>query len=86
MKQADSVYLLGGLSADSSQGQLLIADYRGTAETLSVKITGMEKAAVTAERFDQDHDPEPVEVQYANGELTLPKSGPGSAAFLVTFR
>lgn len=86
VKQADTVYLLGGLSADGKQGQLLIADYRGTAETLSVKITGMDKAAVSAERFDQDHDPEPVEVQYAKGELTLPKSGPGSAAFLVTFK
>ena len=86
VKQADTVYLLGGLSADSRQGQLLIADYRGTAETLSVKITGMDKAAVTAERLDQEHDPAPVEVQYRDGILTLPKSGPGSAAFKVTFR
>ena len=86
VKQADTVYLLGGLLADGKQGQLLIADYRGTAETLSVKITGMKKASVTAERFDQEHDPEPVEVQYTQGELTLPKSGPGSAAFLVTFK
>ena len=86
VKQADTVYLLGGLSADGTQGQLLIADYRGTAETLSVKIAGMEKAAVTAERFDQEHDPATVEVQYRDGVLTLPKSGPGSAAFKVTFR
>ena len=63
-----------------------MTDYRGTAETLSVKITGMKKASVTAERFDQDHDPDPVEVQFHDGMLTLPKTGPGSAAFLVTFR
>ena len=86
VKQADTVYLLGGLAADGKQGQLLVTDYRGTAKKLTLKIAGMEQAEVTAERFDQDHDPEPVEVQYAKGELTLPKSGPGSAAFLVTFR
>ncbi|MBO4631526.1 MAG: hypothetical protein J5858_06360, partial [Lentisphaeria bacterium] len=67
-------------------GQLLIADYRGTAEPLRVKIAGMDGAEVTAKRLDQEHDLVPVEVQYRNGVLTLPKSGPGSAAFHVTFK
>ena len=85
VKQSPSVYLLGGLSADGRKGRLLIADYRGMAETLNVKIAGRDGAAVSAERLDQEHDLIPVEVQFRDGMLTLPKSGPGSAAFLISF-
>ena len=79
------MYLLGGMSADGA-GLLLISDYRGETNSLRLKIAGMDQAEITAERLDQESGPAPVEVQFENGILTLPKSGRGSAAFLVAFR
>jgi hypothetical protein len=84
-KHSDSVYLLGGVSEDGA-GRLLISDYRGKGKSLRLKIAGMDHAEITAERLDQESGPAPVEVQFGNGILTLPKSGKGSAAFLVAFR
>ena len=85
VKHSDSVYLLGGMSANG-EGRLLISDYRGEADSLHLKIAGMDHAEITAERLDQESGPASVDVLFGNGILTLPKSGKGSAAFLVTFR
>ena len=84
-KQLGSVYLLGGLTADG-EGRLLISDYRGSSDQLCVKILGMDKAEVSAERLDQTSGLAPVPVRYQDGILTLPKNGKGSAAFLISFK
>ena len=81
----DTVYLLGGLSADGS-GRLLVSDYRGGSSTLTLRVGGMDGAAVSAELLDQEHDRAPAEVVFRDGVLTLRKNTPGSAAFMVTFQ
>ena len=83
---SDTVYLLGGLSADGTAGHLIVSDYRGTAGELTLRVAGMEGAEVAAEVLDQEHDRTPADLDFRDGVLTLRKNQPGSAAFLVAFR
>ena len=83
---SNTVYLLGGLSADGKTGYLLISDYCGTAEHLTLRVAGMDNVSVTAEILDQDHDRTPAEADFRNGVLMLRKNIAGSAAFLVAFK
>ncbi|MBQ9336200.1 MAG: hypothetical protein IJS14_02745 [Lentisphaeria bacterium] len=83
---ADTVYLLGGLSADGKTGRLLVSDYRGDSPALSIRVAGMDGASVSAELLDQEHDRTPAEFDFRDGVLTLRKNTPGSAAFMVTFQ
>ena len=64
----------------------MISDYRGSSEQLCVKILGMDKAEVSAERLDHTSGPAPVQIRYQDGILTLPKNGKGSAAFVIVFK
>jgi len=84
-KLADSVYLLGSVSANGKNGQLLVADYRGKSESLEIRIKGMDGASVTAELLDQEHDRTPADAVFQDGKLTLRKNAAGSAAFLIGF-
>ncbi len=85
-RSSGSVYLLGGVSDDGTEGRLLVSDYRGEAESLCIRIDGMDGATATAELLDHAHNRTAAPVEFADGRLVLPKNGPGSAAFLVTFR
>ena len=85
-KTHGNVYLSGSLADDGRQGQLLVVDYRGTADALCLRIDGMDGATATAEILDHEHNRTPATVNFADGTMTLHKSGSGSAAFLVTLK
>ena len=80
-----SVTVFAGLSADKKRGFALISDYRGKG-TLTASVKGMEGArVVSAQVLDHTRDLEPVDVEWKDGTLTLPRKDENSAAFLVVF-
>lgn len=83
---AETVYLAGGISADGKSGKLLVADYKGTAKELRIKIDGIAPASVSAVILDNDNNSVEVNPVFENGGLILPKNDDGSAAFLVDFK
>ena len=82
----ETVSALAAKSADGKKAVLLLADYRGTEQVLTVDVKGMEKAKyVSAVVLDHTRDAFPCDVIWRNGTLTLLKADKNSAAFLVTF-
>ncbi len=81
----DTLYALGAVSDDGKRGALLVSDYRGTNTSVSASVKGMDGARVSALVLDDKRNLRPLRVTCADGLLELPKRGPGSAAFLVTF-
>ena len=83
-----AVVTVFAVKADDGRKALLVSDYRALSDTIvQVKVRGVSSGAkVMAEIIDFVHDRVPAEVLFKDGLLTLKKSCPGSAAFLVKFR
>ena len=83
---APTVTTLAVMSADGKKAGLLVVDYRGTDQVLTVAVKGMARAKhVSAVVLDDTRDNFPCEVGWRNGVLTLVKPDKNSAAFFVTF-
>ena len=86
VSSSPSVGALGALSEDGRHGCLLVADYRGSSDSLSVDIAGADGLGkVKAVILDDTCNLEEIPVSMSGGRLTLPKRGDGSAAFLLRF-
>ena len=79
-----TVSTLAAKSADGKTGWLLVSDYCGKGEKVSVDVKGV-REVVSATLLDHERNNESVDVSFADGRLTLEKKCPGSAAFLVKF-
>ena len=74
----------GGEAGDKAA--LLVVDYRGGEQTLTVDVKGLGGAKnVSAIMLDYTHNATPFSADWRNGTLTLAKPDKNSAAFLVTF-
>ena len=83
---AQTITTLAVKSADGKKSGLLVVDYRGTNQVLSIEVKGMAKAKyVSAIVLDDTRDNFPCEVGWRDGVLTLVKPDKNSAAFFVTF-
>ncbi len=83
---APTVTTLAVKSADGRRSGLLVVDYRGTDQVLTIDVKGMSKAKhVSAVLLDDTHDISPCKVGWWNGRLTLAKPDKNSAAFFVVF-
>lgn len=87
-----TTHLLGATTEDGKGGCLLVCDYRGGGVETGVKVRGVDPASVVScsiRLFDGTRDGEevgPDRVRLDGDMLSLRKDGPGSAAFLITFR
>ncbi len=73
-------------SKDGKKAALLVVDYRGKEQTLTVDVKGLDGAKnVSAIMLDYTHNATPFSADWRNGTLTLAKPDKNSAAFLVTF-
>jgi len=82
----NTVSTLAVKSSDGKKAALLLSDYRGTEQVLTVDVKGMDAAKhVSAIVLDHTRDAFPCDVEWRNGTLTLVKPDKNSAAFLVTF-
>jgi hypothetical protein len=79
-----TVSTLAAKSKDGKTGALLVVDYLGKEDTLSLDVKGV-KNVKSATLLDHECDNGKVDVEFENGKLTLKKKIPGSAAFLVKF-
>ena len=83
---AQTITTLAVKSADGKKSGLLVVDYRGTNQVLTIDVKGAAKAKnVSAIVLDDTRDNFPCEVGWRNGCLTLVKPDKNSAAFFVTF-
>ena len=81
-----TVTTLAVKSPDGKKAGLLVVDYRGTDQILTIEVKGMARAKfVSAIVLDDTRDNFPCEVGWRNGVLTLGKSDRNSAAFFITF-
>ncbi len=81
-----TVTTLAVKSADGRKAGLLVVDYCGTNQVLTIEVKGLAKAKyVSAIVLDDTRDNFPCQVGWRNGVLTLGKSDRNSAAFFVTF-
>lgn len=79
-------WIIAGTSPDGKSGMILISDYRGTAEKLTVKIQGLPEAAkLQVIRLDQEENAREMPAVFSDGVLTLEKRAPGSAVFMVKY-
>ncbi len=82
----DTVSLLAVKAKDGKKRSVLLTDYRGTDQVLTVDVKGCEKAKfVSAVVLDHTRDAFPCDVAWRDNKLTLVKPDKNSAAFLVTF-
>ena len=73
-------------SADGRKSALLVTDYRGTDQVITIDVKGQSGAKhVSAIVLDDTRDNFPCEVGWRNGKLTLVKPDKNSSAWLVTF-
>ena len=73
-------------SKDGKNAALLVVDYRGGEQTLTVDMKGLDAAKKTsAILLDHTHNATPCDAVWQGGTLTLKKPDINSAAFLVTF-
>jgi hypothetical protein len=79
-----TVSTLAAKSACGKEGWLLVSDYCGKSDALTLDVKGV-KAVASATLLDHERNNDKVEVEFADGRLTLRKKLPGSAAFLVKF-
>ena len=83
---APTVTTLAVKSADGKKSGLLVVDYRGTDQVLTIDVKGVAKAKyVSAIVLDYTRDNFPCEVGWRDGRLTLVKPDKNSAAFFITF-
>ena len=83
---ASTITTLAVKSADGKKSGLLVVDYRGTNQVLTIDVKGQAKAKnVEAIVLDDTRDNFPCEVGWRDGCLTLVKPDKNSAAFFVTF-
>lgn len=81
-----TVSVLAVKSKDSKKRALLLSDYRGTEQVLTVDVKGAGTPKyVSASVLDNSRDNFPVDVLWRGNSLTLVKPDKNSAAFLVTF-
>ena len=73
-------------SSDGRRTALLVADYKGAAGDVVLELANAPKGKPTAVVIDETHDRESVEVRIEGNRLVLPKTGPASASYLVTFQ
>ncbi len=88
VKSEGSCTALALKNDDGSKASLLITDYRGNEQVITVNVSGLDNSKVkrvTARVLDETRDDCPCEVDWYNGELTIVKKDRNSAAFLVTF-
>ena len=73
-------------SKDGKNAALLVVNYRGGEQTLTVDVKGMDAAKkASAILLDHTHNATPCDAVWQGGTLTLKKPDINSAAFLVTF-
>ena len=72
-------------SSDGRRTALLVVDYRGAAGDVVLELANAPKGKPTAVIIDDARNREPVEVRLEGNRLVLPKTGPASASYLVTF-
>ena len=78
--------LLAAKSEDGKGAALLLVDYRGTDQVLSVRVNGIPAPRrVSTVVLDDARDNFPCEMSYGDGVMTLLKPDKNSAAFLVKF-
>ena len=83
---APTVTTLAVKSADGKKSGLLVVDYRGTDQVLTIDVKGVAKAKyVSAVVLDYTRDNFPCDVGWRDGRLTLVKPDKNSAAFFITF-
>ena len=83
---AKTVTILAVKSADGKKAGLLVVDYRGTNQVLTIEVKGASKAKhVSAVVLDDTRDNFPCEVGWRDGHLTLVKADKNSAAFFIVF-
>jgi hypothetical protein len=83
---APTVTTLAVKSADGKKAGLLVVDYRGTNQVLTIEVKGASKAKhVSAVVLDDTRDNFPCEVGWRDGRLTLVKPDKNSAAFFIVF-
>ena len=83
---APTVTTLAVKSADGRKSGLLVVDYRGTDQVLTIEVRGASKAKnVSAVVLDDTRDNFPCEVGWRDGRLTLVKSDKNSAVFFIVF-
>jgi len=86
MKANGTFTTLAMRSKDGKKAALLLTDYRGVDQLLSISVKGAEKAKrVTASVLDHSRDLIPCSVDWHDNRLTLVKADKNSAAYLVTF-
>jgi len=84
--QRRTVSALAGYSADGKSASLLVVDYRGRHDTLTIDLNGLSQPKrIEALVLDHTRDMAPVQFAYENGVLKLFRADENSAAFLVTF-
>ena len=83
--QAESIhYILAGRSEDGSKAGILLADYKGSSETIEILAAGLSAYnKISAVVLDDDRNNEPVPVTVTGEKILLKKKKPGSAAFLI---
>ena len=75
---------IAGISDDGTQAAVLVADLYGLDMSIPVEIKGFTPSSVTCIALDDSRSNEPVEcTPDENGIYHLPKTEPGSAAFLL---
>lgn len=73
------------LSKDGKKGCILISDYRGLNQVLELEVKGIAKAKrISAVVLDNERDNLPIDVDVHGNYITLVKSAPESAAFLIS--
>ncbi len=78
-------YLLAATDTSGQKGAILLVDYRGKSNSIAVEIRGATPKNWEITRLDQlDHERK-VPANFQNGVLTLEKSEPGSAVWLIQF-
>jgi len=81
-----SVTTLAVKSADGLKKGLLVVDYGGAAQRLSVAVKGVAAdAKVTCALLDETHDLAPHSATFSEGKLHLEKTNGNSAAFWIEF-
>ena len=80
----NKVTTLATKTFDGKEGWLLVSDYRGKNNTITIDVKGV-KSISSAIILDYKNNNTNIDVTFTDGKLTLKKREPGSAAFLVKF-
>ena len=84
-KKERTIAAVAGLSEDGKTASIVVVDYRGKSDKLSVDVKGLcGVKAASALVLDNTCDLMPVPVDFRSGTICLPRSDENSAAYLVT--